>query len=270
MEFRKLGNLDVSTIGLGTLNTFNVTSDEDIAVRKQIVDNCLANDINFIDSAAAYGDSEMVVGKTTSGRRDKFYMATKVRIEGKEAGEAQIAESFRAFQTDYIDLIQVHNMIDYRTHLPTLQALKADGKIGMVGVTAMVTEAYPEIMDLMRAGSVDAVQIPYNVVQTEVADELLPLAQDLGIGILTMEPLKKGRYVKDLKQQPDLAPLAGTGIETWGQALLAWVISDPRVTLTIPATSRPERVSENAAAGSLPRLSGEMRDYIREETLRCM
>ncbi len=270
MEFRKLGNLDVSTIGLGTLNTFNVTSDEDIAVRRQIVDNCLANDINFIDSAAAYGDSEMVVGKTTSGRRDKFYMATKVRIEGKEAGEAQIAESFRAFQTDYIDLIQVHNMIDYRTHLPTLQALKAEGKIGMVGVTAMVTEAYPEIMDLMRAGSVDAVQIPYNVVQTEVADELLPLAQDLGIGILTMEPLKKGRYVKDLKQQPDLAPLAGTGIETWGQALLAWVISDPRVTLTIPATSRPERVSENAAAGSLPRLSDEMRDYIREETLRCM
>jgi len=270
LEFRKLGNLDVSTIGLGTLNTFNVTSDEDIAVRRQIVDNCLANDINFIDSAAAYGDSEMVVGKTTSGRRDKFYMATKVRIEGKEAGEAQIAESFRAFQTDYIDLIQVHNMIDYRTHLPTLQALKAEGKIGMVGVTAMVTEAYPEIMDLMRAGSVDAVQIPYNVVQTEVADELLPLAQDLGIGILTMEPLKKGRYVKDLKQQPDLAPLAGTGIETWGQALLAWVISDPRVTLTIPATSRPERVSENAAAGSLPRLSDEMRDYIREETLRCM
>jgi len=99
---------------------------------------------------------------------------------------------------------------------------------------------------------------------------LLPLAQDLGIGIRTMEPLKKGRYVKDLKQQPDLAPLAGTGIETWAQALLAWVISDPRVTLTIPATSRPERVSENAAAGSLPRLTDEMRDYIRQETLRCM
>ena len=270
MEFRKLGNLDFSTIGLGTLRTFDVTSDEDVAVRKEIVDNCLANDINFIDSAAAYGNSEMVVGRTTSGRRDKFYLATKVRIEGKEAGVSQINQSFEAFQTDYIDLIQVHNMIDYRTHLPTLQALKAEGKIGMVGVTAMVTEAYPEIMDLMRAGNVDAVQIPYNVVQTEVADELLPLAEDLGIGILTMEPLKKGRYVKELKQQPDLAPLAGTGIETWAQALLAWVISDPRVTLTIPATSRPERIRENAAAGSLPRLSNEMRDYIREETNRCL
>ncbi len=99
----------------------------------------------------------MVVGKTTSGRRDRFYLATKVRVEGKEAGEAQLAE-------------------------------KSEGKIGMVGVTAMVPEAYPEIMDLMRADSVDAVQIPYNVVQTEAADELRPLAQDLGIGILTMEP----------------------------------------------------------------------------------
>ena len=99
---------------------------------------------------------------------------------------------------------------------------------------------------------------------------MLPLAQDLGIGILTMEPLKKGRFVKDLKRQPDMAPLAGTGIDTWAQALLAWVISDPRVTLTIPATSRPERIRENAAAGSLPKLPNELRDYIREETLRCM
>ena len=189
MEFRKLGALEVSTIGLGTLNTFNVTSGEDVAVRRRIVDCCLSEGINFIDSAAAYGDSEMVVGKAVRGRRDKFYLATKVRVQGKEAGEAQIAQSFRSFQTDYIDLIQVHNMIDYRTHLPTLHALKSEGKIGMVGVTAMVTEAYPEIMALMREGSVDAVQIPYNVVQVEVADELLPLAEELGIGILTMEPV---------------------------------------------------------------------------------
>lgn len=270
MRYRKLGDLDVSIIGLGTLRTFDVTSEDEVAVRREIVDNCLANDINFIDSAAAYGNAENVIGKTTSGRRDKFYLATKVRVEGKEAGEAQISESFRAFQTDYIDLIQVHNMIDYRTHLPTLQALKSQGKIGMVGVTAMVTEAYPEIMDLMRAGDVDTVQIPYNVVQTEVADELLPLAEELGIGILTMEPLKKGRFVKELKQEPDLKPLAGTGIETWAQALLAWVISDARVAITIPATTRPERIRENAAAGSLPRLPDEMRDYIREETMRCL
>ena len=108
MEFRKLGALEVSTIGLGTLNTFNVTSGEDIAVRRRIVDCCLSEGINFIDSAAAYGDSEMVVGKAVRGRRDKFYLATKVRVQGKEAGEAQIAQSFRSFQTDYIDVYYAH------------------------------------------------------------------------------------------------------------------------------------------------------------------
>lgn len=270
MEFRKLGNLDVSTIGLGTLRTFDVTSEAEIAVRGQIVDNCLADNINFIDSAAAYGNSETVVGKTINGRRDQFYLATKVRCEGKEAGEAQIAQSFRSFQTDYIDLIQVHNMIDWQTHLPTLEALKDDGKIGMVGVTAMVHEAYPQIMDLMRQGRIDTVQIPYNVVERGGADQLLPLAEELGTGILVMEPFKKGRYVKELKAQPDLTPLAELGIETWAQALLAWVLSDTRVSLAIPATSRPERIHENAAAGSFPRLPQELRDYVREETQRCL
>ena len=98
-------------------------------------------------------------------------------------------------------------MIDWQTHLPTLERLKAEGKIGMVGVSAMVPEAYPTIMDLMRQGRVDAVQIPYNVLNRKVEDELLPLAEELGTGLLVMEPLQKGRYVLELKQQPDLTPL---------------------------------------------------------------
>ena len=165
MEYRKLGYLDVSAIGLGTLRTFDVTGDEDIAVRSQIVDNCLGNDINLIDTAAWYGNAEQVVDEVTDGRRDQFYLATKVRTEGKEAGEAQIARSFELLKTDYIDLFQVHNMIDWQTQLPTLQQLKDEGKVGMVGVTAMVPEAYPTIMDLMRQGRVDVVQIPYNVMK---------------------------------------------------------------------------------------------------------
>jgi len=270
LEFRKLGNLEVSTIGLGTLRTFDVTSEADIAVRQEIVDRCLINDINFIDSAAAYGNAEKVVGITTSGKRDQFYLTTKVRCEGKEAGAAQIARSFELFGTDYIDLLQVHNMIDWRIHLPTLHQLKDEGKIGMVGVTAMVHEAYPEIIDLMKAGRVDTVQIPYNVLETGCEDELLPVAEELGIGILVMEPLKKGRYVKELKSQPDLTPLADFGVQTRAQALLAWVLAEPRVSLTIPATTRPERIQENALPGSFGRLPQELRDYVREETVRCL
>jgi aryl-alcohol dehydrogenase-like predicted oxidoreductase len=100
--------------------------------------------------------------------------------------------------------------------------------------------------------------------------ELLPLAEELGIGILVMEPLQKGRYVRDLKRQPDLTPLRDFGIETWAQALLAWVLGDSRISVAIPATSRPERIRENASAGSIGQLPPELRDYIRQETERCL
>ena len=270
MEYRKLGNLDVSVIGLGTLRTFDVTDDDDIVVRRRIVDNCLANDINLIDTAAWYGNAEQVLGEITEDRRDSFYLATKVRIEGKEAGEAQIARSFELLNTDYIDLFQVHNMIDWQTHLPTLQRLKDEGRIGMVGVSAMVPDAYPTIMDLMRQGWVDAVQIPYNVLNRSVEDELLPLAEDLGTGVLVMEPLQKGRWVLELKEQPDLAPLRDYGIGTWAQALLAWVVSDRRVSSTIPTTTRPERIQENAQAADAAELPQHLRDYIRSEAERCL
>ena len=128
MEYRKLGNLDVSAIGLGTLRTFDVNAKDEVAVRRQIVDNCLDSDVNLIDTAAWYGQAEAVVGEITENRRDQFYIATKVRTEGKEAGEAQIAQSFEHLKTDYIDLFQIHNMIDWETHLPTLQRLKEEGK----------------------------------------------------------------------------------------------------------------------------------------------
>ena len=257
-------------IGLGTLRAFDVTDESELAIRRQIIENCITAKINFIDSAAMYGAAEKVVGITTEGKRDKFYLATKVRIEGKEAGEQQIAQSFENFNTDYIDLLQVHNMIDYETHLPTLERLQDEGKIGMIGVTAMVPDAYPTIMGLMRSGRVDTVQIPYNVVQREVEERLLPLAEELGVGIMVMEPLKKGRFVKELKGAPDLTPLKEFGIQTWAQALLSWVVSDPRVSITIPATSRPERITENALSGSLGAMPQDLRDYVREETIRLL
>ena len=270
MEYRKLGSLDVSVIGLGTLRTFDVTHDDDIAVRSQIVDNCLDSDINLIDTAAWYGNAEQVLGEIAWHLRDEFYLATKVRTEGREAGEAQIPRSFDLLKTDYIDLFQVHNMIDWQTHLPTLERLKDEERIGMVGVSAMVPDAYPTIMNLMRHGRVDAVQIPYNVMNRAVEDELLPLAEELGTGILVMEPLQKGRWVLELKQQPDLTPLQDYGISTWAQALLAWVISDRRVSSAIPTTSRPQRIQENAGAAEAAALPQQLRDYIRSEAERCL
>jgi aryl-alcohol dehydrogenase-like predicted oxidoreductase len=122
----------------------------------------------------------------------------------------------------------------------------------------------------MRSGAIQTIQIPYNVRERACEDRILPLAAERGIGVIVMEPLDKGRYVKGLRRQPDLSPLSAFGIRTWGQALLAWVLGDPRVSVAIPATSRPERIEENALAGSIGALPQELREYIRKETERCL
>ena len=116
-----------------------------------------------------------IQGEITRDLWDQFYIATKVCSEGKEAGEAQIACAFELLKTDYIDLIQVHNMSDCQTYLPALKRLQSEDKIGMLSVSAMVPDAYPSIMDLMRQGRVNAVQISYNVLTRAAEDQLLPL-----------------------------------------------------------------------------------------------
>ena len=122
----------------------------------------------------------------------------------------------------------------------------------------------------METGRVDTIQIPYNVLDRACEKAILPLAAALGIGVIVMEPLGVGRLVKGFKRQPDLSPLADLGIQTWGQALLAWILADQRATVVIPATSRPERVLENAQAGSIAPLPEGLRDHISLEASRCL
>lgn len=270
MEFRQLGRLQVPAIGLGTARTFDVASPRDIAVRRQIIDECVAQRVTFIDSSPMYGQSEEVIGLTTAGRREKFQLATKVWCQGRATGEAQIANSFRLLKTDYMEVLQIHNLLDWPTHLVTLERLREEGKIGLIGITHYSTRVYSTMMEIMRSGRIGAIQIPYNVRERSCEAEVLPLAEERQIGVIVMEPLAKGRYVRGLRQQPDLAPLAAFGIRTWGQALLAWVLGDPRISVAIPATSRPERIAENAVAGSVGRLPQELRDYIGRETERCL
>ena len=217
-----------------------------------------------------YGHAEKVIGVTTQGNHEKFQLATKVWCHGREDGEAQIARSFQLLKASYIEVFQIHNLVGWRTHLLTLERLKEEGKIGLIGITHHYPSEYPTMMEIMRSGRIEAVQIPYNVIERTCEAELLPLAAELGIGVIVMKPLGEGTYAKDLKRQPDLTPLAEFGVHTWAQALLAWVLGDPRVSVAIPATSRPERIEENALAGSLGPLPQELREYIRLETERCL
>jgi aryl-alcohol dehydrogenase-like predicted oxidoreductase len=270
MEFRKLGRLQIAAIGLGTARTFDVDAPRDIAVRGQIIDQCLAQQVTLIDSSPMYGHSEEVIGLTTAGRRQHFQLATKVWCQGRPQGEAQIAQSFRRLKTASIDVLQIHNLVDWRTHLVTLERLRDQGRIGLIGITHYSPSAYPTMLEIMRSARIDTIQIPYHVRERTCEARILPLAGDLGLGVIVMEPLARGGHLKGLRRPPDLSPLAAFGINTWAQALLAWVLSDSRISVAIPATSRPERIAENAYAGTVGRLPQEIRDYIRRETERCL
>lgn len=270
MEFRKLRTLKVSAIGLGTARTFDVTSARDIAVRQQVIDRCIAQQVTLLDSSPMYGQSEAVIGIITEGRREHVQLATKVWCQGRAQGEAQIANSFHLLKTNYIDVFQIHNLVDWRTHLLTLEHLREQGRIGLIGITHYSTLAYPTLLEIMRSGRIDTIQIPYNVQERACEASVLPLAEERDIGVIVMEPLARGRYVKGLRRPPDLSPVAAYGIRTWAQALLAWVLGDPRISVAIPATSRPERIEENALAGAVGRLPQDLRDYIRRETERCL
>ncbi|MDP7470319.1 MAG: aldo/keto reductase [Dehalococcoidia bacterium] len=270
MEHRNLACLKVPAVGMGTSRTFDVSSDTAIRVRRAIVNSCVASGVTFIDSSPMYGESEKVVGLALQGRRDKFQLATKVWCTGREQGAAQIARSFDLFQTGHIDVFQVHNLVDWRTHLPALESLKDEGRVGVVGITHYVAAAYSEMMDIMRTGRVGVVQVPYNLWERDCESKMLPLAEEMGIGVIVMRPLGRGEMVSGLKHQPDLAPLAGHGIHTWAQALLAWILSDHRVSVVIPATSRPERIVENAVVGQCGSLPQELREHIRKEAERCL
>ena len=252
MQTRSLAGLQVNAVGLGTSATFEISSEEEVPVRQEVIDNCLSCGATFIDSSPMYGESERIVGIATHGRREQFQLATKVWCRGRDRGVVQIATSFQLLHTDYIEVFQLHNLVDWETHLPELQRLKAEGKIGLIGISHYVTSAFPDMMRIMKSGQIDTIQVPYNVLERTCQKSVLPLAEEMGIGVIVMEPLGSGRLVKGLRREPDLSPLREYGIDTWAQAMLAWVLADQRVSVVIPATSKPRRVFENAKVGPCP------------------
>lgn len=271
MQCRKLGDIDVPVIGMGSAASsgFDVESSEEIHNCKEIVDNCIANGCTFLDTSPMYRRAEGVMGIAISGRRHKFKLATKVWCAGLETGKAQISRSYALLRTDYIDVLQIHNLVDWKTHLPYLEHLKEQGKIGLIGLSHYQPQFYPEMAEVMKTGRIDTIQIPYSLLERDVEQFILPLAAEMNIGVIVMRPLVKGTVVTGLKSEPNLSPLKEYGIETWGQAAMAWILADSRVTVLIPATTRPKRIVENSIVGSI-NIPGEIRKYIADEAARCL
>ncbi|MFN8571209.1 MAG: aldo/keto reductase [Gemmatimonadaceae bacterium] len=263
MEQRALGNsgLKVPVVGMGTWRTFDVRGAAAETNARHVVDAALASGANFFDSSPMYGQAERVLGGSVRDRRGDVLIATKVWTPSPEEGRKQ-AEFALACFSGHVDLYQVHNLVSWQQQLQLLEELQARGQVTAIGATHYQSSALAELQQVMRSGRITAIQVPYNPQQREVERAVLPLAADLGIGVVVMRPFAEGGLMRVPPSARALEPLAPFGAETWGQVLLKWVLSDPRCHLAIPATSHPERMTENARAGQPPWFGPEERDYV--------
>ncbi|HEX2089730.1 MAG TPA: aldo/keto reductase [Actinomycetota bacterium] len=263
MELRRLGKSDltVPVVGVGTWRVFDVRGRKaEQRVHDQVTE-ALSVGATLFDSSPMYGNAERVLGQALHGRRDDALVATKVWTPSLREGQSQIDRALEYFGGG-VDLYQVHNLVAWEDHLPVLEALQAEGKVRVVGATHYSPAAFGELAKVMRTGRIQAIQIPYNPAETEVERKILPLAEELGLGVVVMRPLGAGRLMRRPPTQNDLAPLKDFGVETWSHALIKWVLSDQRCHVAIPATSRPGRITENAGAGDPPWFGPEARELV--------
>jgi aryl-alcohol dehydrogenase-like predicted oxidoreductase len=263
METRALGSsgLQVPVVGMGTWKTFDVRDARVAVERRRVVDVALARGSNFFDSSPMYGAAERVLGAALEGRRDQALVATKVWTPDDAEADRQI-QCALGFFGGLVDVYQVHNLVSWPKRLASLERLRDEHKVRAVGITHYQHSAFGELMEIMRSGRVVSVQVPYNARDRLVEERLLPLAAELRIGVIVMRPLGEGALVGRSPRPEQLQPLAEFGVRTWSQALLKWLVSDPRVTSVIPATSSAEHARENAEAGGPPWFGPEQRAYV--------
>ncbi len=253
--------LEVPVVGMGTWRTFDARGEAALAHARQVVDAALAAGAHFFDSSPMYGEAERVLGRTLEGRRADVLVGTKLWTSSPTAARRQAANALDWFG-GYVDLYQVHNLVEWPERLDQLEALRDRGAVRALGATHYQPSAFAELARVMRTGRIGAIQVPYNPRERAVEREILPLAEELGLGVVVMRPFGEGDLVRRAPGAQELAPLAQYGIRTWPQALLKWILSDPRCHVAIPATSSPEHMTLNAAAGSPPWLDQDARAYV--------
>ena len=259
MEERRLGPV----VGLGTYGTFA----GDAVLAAAVVGAALDEGVRVVDSSPMYGGAESSLGQALRGRRGEATVATKIWTPSVEEGRNQY-DAQRSF-FGRVEIEQVHNLVAWRRHLAWLEHERDAHRIAQLGVTHYDSSAFGELERALRTGRFDTVQVPLNPRERECEERILPLAAELGVAVIVMRPLG-GTRSPLLSPAPGgeaLGSLAAFGIETWAQALLKWALSDPRVDVVIPATSRPERVVENAAAGAPPWLGAEERRLVERLAL---
>ncbi len=237
-------------VGCGTWQAFDVGAAER-APLVEVLRLLFEAGGSVIDSSPMYGAAEAVVGDLLAQMqaRDRAFIATKVWTRGREAGIAQMRQSMALLKTERIDLMQIHNLLDWRTHLATLRAWKQEGRIRYLGITHYTPSAYGELEAVMRAETLDFVQFDYALDDRAAEQRLLALAADRGIAVIVNRPFGGGGLLRRLQDRPLPAWAPEIACETWAQVLLKFVLAHPAVTCVIPGTGKPEHMADNLRAG---------------------
>jgi diketogulonate reductase-like aldo/keto reductase len=242
-------------VGLGSWITFNVGYDEAArASCAEVIGNFFDAGGRLIDSSPMYGSSQAVIGGALKrlGKPPALFSADKVWTSPGSRGPAQIETSRLHWDVPRFDLLQVHNLLAWQEHLPTLNAMKAKGQLRYVGITTSEGRRHREVEEIMRKEPLDFVQVTYNVIDRDVEARILPLARERGIAVIVNRPFQQGALIERVARRPLPPWAAENGCTSWAQLLLKFIISHPAVTCAIPATTSVAHVRENMEAAREP------------------
>lgn len=248
----------LTAIGIGTWETFDVDSSHvpEIEQLREVLAILVSKGGSVIDSSPMYGFSEQNVGtlSTEAGFNNKLFIATKVWTSGKENGIQQMKESLQYLKRSKIDLMQIHNLVDWKTHIKTLREWKEKGTIRYMGITHYRENAYAEMESIMKSEPIDFIQVNYNLADRKSGERLLPLAAEKNIGVIISQPFGYGKLFDQVKSRALPEWAAEFDCKSWAQFFLKYIISHPAVTCAIPGTGQPAHMLDNiqAAYGRLP------------------
>lgn len=240
-------------IGLGTYRTFDVGGDSDIRTRlAEVTRRFFDASGTLLDSSPMYGRAETVCGDVlaATGLQDRAFIATKVWTSGRRRGIRQMRESMAKMRCDVVDLMQIHNLVDWRTHLATLRDWRDEGLIRYIGITHYTTGAFRELEDVMTRESVDFVQLPYSIAVRGAENRILSVAADRKVGVIVNRPYEGGGLFGAVRGRALPEWAASFDCAGWGSFFLKYILGHPAVTCVIPATGRLDHLDDMVAAGS--------------------
>lgn len=239
-------------IGMGTSRTFDAGNDAELLPGLEDVTQTFFDmGGGVIDSSPMYGSSQEVIGQLLAKMKAErnLFAATKVWTKGRQEGLEQMEKSRQQWGVKNFDLMQIHNLVDWQTHLETLKQMKADGKIRYIGITTSHGRYHEQLKDILKKHDFDFVQLSYNIANRDAESPLLSMAQEKGIAVIVNRPYQRGDLFRKVKDRPLPSWAQAFDCSSWGQYFLKYVVSHPAVTCAIPATTKVKHMKDNMLAG---------------------